>query len=259
MKMFNAILVIAMRDLTKLFRDKTRMVASLIFPFVFVGILGNSLNSNLSGDVGFNFLAFVFTGVIGQNLFQSTAAGIISLIEDRQNDFAQEMFIAPVSRYVIIIGKIAGESLVAITQLIGVILMGLVFGIRFDWQQIVSIVPVIILVCLLGGSFGTLVMSNLKDQRQVNQIFPFLIFPMFFVSGVFAPIRDLPPVLFVLSRISPMTYAVDLVRSFYYWGKPEYAKVVLYGPWINLTVITVLFLIMLVAGTLMFVKNERNR
>ena len=111
-KTINAILVIALRDLTKLLRDRTRIVASLVFPLVFVGVLGNSLNSNLSTDVGFNFLTFVFIGVIGQNLFQSTASGIISLIEDRQNDFSQEMFIAPVSRYVIIFGKILGESMV---------------------------------------------------------------------------------------------------------------------------------------------------
>lgn len=87
MKILNALLVIAIRDLTKLLRDKGRIMASLIFPLVFVGVLGNSLNSNLSSDVGYSFLTFVYIGVIGQNLFQSTASGIISLIEDRENDF----------------------------------------------------------------------------------------------------------------------------------------------------------------------------
>lgn len=257
--MINAIAVIAFRDLTKLFRDKTRLIASLIFPFVFVGILGNSLNSNLSTDVGFNFLAFVFTGVIGQNLFQSTAAGIISLIEDRQNDFAQEMFIAPVSRYVIILGKIVGESSVAIVQLLGVFIMGAIFGVPFSFVQVVSLIPVIILICLMGGGFGTLVMSGMSDQKQANQVFPFLIFPMFFVSGVFAPIKNLPLVLMIISRISPMTYAVDLVRSVYYWGKPEYSKIVLFGLATNLTVIITLTVVMITAGTIIFVNKEKSR
>lgn len=257
--MINAIAVIALRDLTKLFRDKTRMIASLIFPLVFVGILGSSMDSNLSVDVGYSFLAFVFTGVIGQNLFQSTAAGLISLVEDRQNDFAQEMFIAPVSRYVIILGKIVGESMVAVVQLIGVLVMGLVFGIPFSLQQIVSLIPVIGLVCLLGGSFGVMVMAWMSDQKQANQVFPFLIFPMFFVSGVFSPIKNLPIILTVLSRISPMTYAVDLVRSVYYWGRPEYSKVVLYGLPIDLAVIATLTTIMFVVGTIIFVKKEKTR
>jgi ABC-2 type transport system permease protein len=255
----NTIFAIAARDFTKLLRDRPRILASLIFPFVFVGILGNSLNANLSADVGFSFLTFVFIGVIGQNLFQSTAAGIISLIEDRQNDFSQALFVAPVSRYSIIFGKILGESLVAIIQLVGLVIIGLIFRIPFGLSEFARIVPAILVVCLFGGAFGTLVMSYLSDQRQANQIFPFIIFPQFFLSGVFSPIKNLPPYLFLLSRISPMTYAVDFIRSLYYLGKPEYAKVVLYHPLTNLTIISIMFVLMLIWGTTNFVKTERNR
>ncbi|MFA6602899.1 MAG: ABC transporter permease [Candidatus Shapirobacteria bacterium] len=258
-KTINAIAAIAMRDLIKLLRDRPRLFISLIFPLLFVGILGTSLNSNLSADVGYSFLIFVFTGVIGQNLFQSTAAGIISLVEDRQNDFSQAMFIAPVSRLAIILGKILGESMVAVVQLLGIGIMGIVFQIPFNAGQLLGFLPAIILVCLVGGSFGLLVMSNLSSQKQVNQIFPLLIFPQFFLAGVFSPIKNLPIFLLILSRISPMTYAVDLIRSIYYWGKPEYGKVVLHNPSINLLVLGIMFLMMFTTGTYMFVKNERNR
>lgn len=258
-KIVNAVATIAMRDLTKLLRDRMRMIMSLIFPLVFVGVLGNSLNSNLSADVGYSFLTFVYIGVIGQNLFQSTAAGIISLIEDRQTDFAQEMFIAPVNRYVIVLGKIVGESLVAIVQLLGVLLMGLVFQIPFTGMQFLRLLAVVPIACLLGGAFGTLVMANLSDQKQANQIFPFVIFPQFFLAGVFSPILNLPPVLWVLSRLAPMTWTVDLVRSAYYYGDPVYSKVVLHSPWLNLAVIGGMFTVMMVVGTRMFVRNERNR
>jgi ABC-2 type transport system permease protein len=259
MEMLNAIATIAFRDVFKLFRDRSRILASLIFPFVFVGVLGSSLNANLSTDVGYNFLLFVFTGVIGQNLFQSTAAGIISLIEDRQTDFAQEMFIAPVSRYTIIVGKIAGESMVALIQLVGVVVMGFILQVPFDFWQLLRLAPIMLLVCLLGGAFGTMVMSTLSDQKAANQIFPFLLFPQFFLAGVFSPIKNLPAVLWVLSRISPMTYAVDLVRSIYYWGSPEYSRVVLFNPLVNLTVVGAMTVIMIVIGTAVFVRKETDR
>lgn len=259
MKTINAILAIALRDVTKLFRDRGRILASLIFPFIFVGVLGGGLNANLSTDVGYNFLVFIFTGVLAQNLFQSTAAGIISLIEDRQTDFAQAMFVAPVSRYAIIFGKMLGESLVAIVQLLGVIVMGIILRVPIDFGQLVRLTPMILVVCLFGGAFGTLVMSSLTNQRTANQIFPFLLFPQFFLSGVFSPIKNLPPILLVLSRIAPMTYAVDLIRGIYYWGKPEFSKVVLFSPATNLAIITVLSVIMMVMGTILFVRNERNR
>ncbi len=259
MKTFNALLVIAVRDLTKLLRDRGRILASLIFPLVFVGVLGNSLNSNLSADVGYSFLTFVYLGVIGQNLFQSTASGLISLIEDRENDFSQSMFIAPVSRYIIILGKIIGESMVATVQLLGIGLMAFIFRIPFTWPQLLGILAVVPLITLLGGAFGVLVMANLSNQKQANQIFPFLIFPQFFLSGVFSPIKELPIYLLVLSRISPMTYAVDLVRSIYYIGNPAYDKVVINSMGTNLMVVLGMAVVMIVAGTLIFVRNERNK
>lgn len=259
MRTLNAIFTIASRDLIKLLRDRTRLMASLIFPFIFIGILGTSLDANLSKNVGYNFLVFVFTGVIGQTLFQSTASGLISLIEDRENDFSQEMFVAPVPRYAIILGKIVGESMVALVQLTGVLALGILLRIPFTFGQFLAILPAVVICCLFGGAFGTMVMANLNDQRKANQVFPFILFPQFFLAGVFTPIHNLPLPLFWLSRISPMTYAVDLVRSAYFWGTPEYSKVVLYSPAIDLTVIGILFVLMLGIGTFIFVRNEKNK
>jgi len=116
-----------------------------------------------------------------------------------------------------------------------------------------------LLVCFLGGAFGILVLSNLGSQRSANQIFPFIIFPQFFLAGVFSPIKHLPTYLFILSRIAPMTYAIDFIRGIYYSGKPEYAKIVLYNPLIDFTVIAAMFLVFMIVGTILFVKNERNR
>jgi ABC-2 type transport system permease protein len=258
MNNINAVLTIAYRDFTKLLRDRFRLVASLVFPFMFVAVLGGSFQANLSQDVGFGFLAFVFTGVIGQTMFQSTASGIISLIEDRQSDFSQEIFVAPVSRYSIIFGKILGESMVAMVQLLGVLLMGVLMGVAINWMQLSLMILASVAACLMGGAFGVLVMANLSSQRSANQVFPFLIFPQFFLAGVFAPVKSLPPVLLVLSRLSPMTYAVDLVRGAYYLGMAESSKTVLFPWWIDLAVITLVFVVFLTIGTFIFVRNERE-
>ncbi len=259
MKELNAIFTIAYRDWIKLLRDRARIISSFIFPLVFIGILGSSLQANLSSDVGYNFLVFVFTGVLGQTLFQSTASGIISLIEDRENDFSQEIFVSPISRYSILFGKILGESMVAMTQLIGIFAFGLIIGIPFSLTQLFWMIPVSIVICLFGGAFGLIVMTNLSSQRAANQIFPFVIFPQFFLAGVFSPIKNLPLPLHLLSRVIPMTYAVDLMRSVYYWGKPEAIKTTLFSPWVNLAVIGFFFTLLFVIGTFMFVRNERNR
>lgn len=259
MRELNAILTIAFRDFTKLLRDKPRILISFVFPIIFIGALGGSFQANLGKSAGFNLLAFTFTGVFAQTLFQSTASGIISLIQDRESDFSQEIFVSPISRYSIIVGKILGESLVAYVQVIGVILFGLLIGIPITFGQILAMIPAGLVACLLGGAFGTLVLANLSNQRSASQIFPFLIFPQFFLGGVFTPIKNLPPILWVLSRISPMTYAVDLVRGVFYFNTPDYHKIVLYHPLLDLLIIFIMLTLMLAIGTYLFVKNEKNR
>lgn len=259
MRELNAVLTIAARDFTKLLRDRPRILISLIFPVIFIGALGKGFQSNLGAAAGFDFLTFIFTGVFAQTLFQSTASGIISLVQDRENDFSQEIFVSPISRYTIIIGKIIGETLVSYIQVIGVIIIGLILGVHISPVQLLGLIIAGLVGCMLGGAFGTLVLANLGNQRSANQVFPFLMFPQFFLGGVFTPIKNLPPILWGLSRISPMTYAVDFVRSVFYVGSKEYERVVLYGPVIDLLIISAMFVVMLSIGTFLFVRNERNR
>lgn len=256
----SAIATIAARDVRKFLGDRARLVAAFIFPIFFVGVLGGSLQMNLGQGAGFNLLTFVFYGVFAQTLFQSTVSGLTSLIEDRETDFSQEMFIAPISRYAIVFGKILGESIVAMIQAVVIVLFGVAFfGVRLSIAQIVLLLPVALLICLLGGAFGVLVLSLFSSQRSANQIIPFLIFPQFFLAGVFAPVRVLPWYLDILSKITPMRYAVDLARGIFYAGSPDYAKVVLLSPVVNLLVMVAMFVVFLLVGTLLFVRNERNR
>jgi ABC-2 type transport system permease protein len=255
----NAILAISYRDLLKLLRDPARIVSTFIFPLLFIGILGGTFQANLGKSAGFNYMAFIFTGVFAQTLFQSAAQGVVSLIEDRENDFSQEIFVSPISRYSIVFGKILGESLVALPQGAAVVVFGLIVGIRLSPAQVLGLVPVGIAVCIFGGAFGLLLLSNLGSQRTANQIFPFVLLPQLLLAGVFNPIQVLPWYLDLLSRVSPMRYAVDLARSVFYIGQPDYPKVVLEGPLTNLIVISGMFAVMLVVGTFLFVRGERNR
>jgi ABC-2 type transport system permease protein len=254
-----AIETMAYRDLMKLLRDPARLISSFIFPLLFIMILGGSMQGNLGPVLGYNFMSFVFTGVLAQTLFQSSAMGVISLIDDRENDFSQEIFVSPISRYTIILGKIAGETLVALVQGVGILFFGLLAGVTFNLGQLIGLLWVGIVICLFGAAFGVVVLSNLNNRRTADQIFPFIMLPQFFLAGVFNPIRVLPWYLDILSRISPMRYAVDLARGIFYMGEAEYSKVTLASPLFNLALIGIGFLVFLIIGTYLFVRNERNR
>lgn len=258
MRQINAIFAIAQRDFMKLLRDPARLVSSLIFPLIFITVLGGSLQASFGG-ADFNLLTFTFTGVLAQTLFQSSASGVISLISDREEDFSQEIFVTPISRYSIIFGKTLGETMVALPQGFALVMLSFVLGVGMTVPRAIALIPVAVVACLLGASFGVIVLSNLRNQRSANQVFPFLILPQFFLAGVFNPIDNLPPMLNFFSTLAPMRYAVDLMRTVYYSGSEEYDRVVLLSPATNLVIMAGMFAVFLAIGTALFVRKERNR
>ena len=255
----SGVLAIAHQDLIKLLRDRARLVADLVFPMIFIGVLGTSLQAGFGDVSGFDLLAFVFTGVLAQTLWQSSAMGVISLIEDRENDFSQEIFVSPISRYSIVIGKVVGESLVALPQGVAIIIFGLIIGIGIGPLALLALLPTMLVITVFGGAFGVLVLSRLPNRRAATQIFPFVMLPQFFLAGVFNPIENLPWFLDVLSRLAPMRYAVDLMRNVYYGFNPESVDVPIASLSTNLTIIGGLFAVFIVVGTAMFVRAEQNR
>jgi ABC-2 type transport system permease protein len=256
----NAIITIAYRDMLKFARDPARLLATLILPVLFVGLFGEGLQAALGSSLGYNYLTFVFLGVFAQTLFQSTALGIVSLIEDRENDFAQEMFIAPISRYSLIFGKILGESLVAFAQAVVLLVLGAVLGVQLPWTIFPDLLLVGLATCLLGGTFGLVLLATMGSQRAANQILPFLIIPQLVLAGVFNPLKGMPLFLDFAAKIAPLRYAVDLTRAIYYQGQPATSQqTVLLSPWVDLLVMTSMFVLFLIGGTLLFVRSERNK
>ncbi len=255
----NAVLAIAFRDFLKLLRDPARMAATFVFPLIFIGILGNSLQANLGAAAGYDILVFTFTGILAQTVYQSTTTGVISLMDDRENDFSQEIFVSPISRYSIVFGKIFGETLVAFPQGAVIILFALIIGVPLNWAQLGGLAVSGFVAALYGGAFGILMLALVSSRRAADQIFPFILLPQFFTAGIFSPIKILPWYLEILSLLSPLRYAVDLTRGIYYWGMPEYDRIVLASPLVNAAVIAASFAILMVIGTWLFTRSERNR
>src|SRR5258708_2915368 len=100
------------------------------------------------------------------------------------------IFVAPVSRYSIVAGKILGESLVGVMQVLGIVVFGKVIGVSFSLTSIAAVLPFCLLAAFVGGSFGMLLASRIEKSDSAQRIFPFLIFPMLFSSGAFTPVNN---------------------------------------------------------------------
>src|SRR4029079_17715139 len=146
-------------------RDRLRLFSELAFPLVLVLLLGPALQSGFGAPGGLDLTAYVFTGVLAQTIWQSATLGLVSLIADREEDFSQEIFVSPVSRYAIVAGKIIGEALVALPTGLGILVVGLLIGVPLSPLVLLALIPISLLIAVYGGAFGLLGLSNLSSQR----------------------------------------------------------------------------------------------
>lgn len=258
---FNAVAAICARDMARWLREwKNNLLFSFFFPVAFMGILGGTIGQNLASGIGYNYLQFVLLGMVANITIQFTMMGVTSLIEERETGFTQEIFVSPVSRYSIILGKILGASFTALPPLAIFFLVGVAMGIPLTLAGIGLILLVVPVMFLLGGALGVLVSGIFSSSpKAVDQAVIMIMFPQMFLSGALIPIGASTGVLGILSRLMPATYVVDLLRAVFYQGTPTYAKVVLYNPFVDLLVAIGLSAAFFVAGTYLFVRNERNR
>ncbi len=251
--------VIAQRDVTKLLRDRPRLAVNLAFPVLLIGGLGAILEPTVGRVTGLNSVTLAFTGVLAASLFQSTAAGMISIVEDRETDFSRELFVTPVSRLTLLAGKVAGETLVAFCQGGFIVVFAVLFGVRISAGQLAALIGPALACCLLGGAFGLATIAALPNQRSAMQIFQFLIIPQYVLGGVLVPLTGVPAYLDVLAHAMPMRYVVELTRAAFYSGTPGYPLVVTGSPLLDATVAGALFVILLAAGVALFGYRERIR
>ena len=183
----------------KLLRDRPRLAVNLAFPVLLIGGLGSMLQPDLGRATGLNAVTVAFTGVLAASLFQSAAAGMISIAEDRENDFARELFVTPVSRLTLVAGKVAGETLVALGQGALIVVFAVAFGVRMIPAQLAALAGPCLASCLLGGAFGLATIAALPSQRSAMQIFQFLIIPQYVLGGVLVPLRGVTGYLNVLA------------------------------------------------------------
>lgn len=256
----NHTLMLATRDLLKFVRDRGRIMGTFIFPIVFLGIFAVTLDAGIgSQQLGFSYVDYVFSGLILQIIFQSSFMGIVSLITDREKDFSMSIFVAPISRASIVLGKILGESFVGLAQVVGVMLFGLLVNISFSVWSIVAALPAILLASFVGGSLGILVASRLDTPESAQRVFPFFVFPLIFLSGAFTPVNNLPLVLNVLKTINPLYYGVDLMRNILFVGRPERDIVVANPLWFDAAVFITLGVVAFTLGTWLFANKEGNK
>ncbi|PIP15375.1 multidrug ABC transporter permease [Candidatus Roizmanbacteria bacterium CG22_combo_CG10-13_8_21_14_all_35_9] len=208
------IYVLWLRQLKRYLRSKSRIIGSLGQPILFLVALGFGFGPIFKKAGGGNYMEFLAPGIIAQGILFTSMFSGTEIIWDRQFGFLKETLVAPVSRLEIMIGRTLGGATIATFQ--GVIIFILSLFVGFKPTNIFSVIislVIMFLMSLLFTGLGTAIASTLDDFQGFQLIMNFLVMPMFFLSGALFPLNGLPKTIDVISRLNPLTYGVDGLRT----------------------------------------------
>jgi ABC-2 type transport system permease protein len=206
------VVVVWHRELIRFARDRTRMITSLIQPVLFLFILGTGLSAIARTPPGVNFRTFMFPGIIGMTVLFTSVFSAMSIVWDREFGFLREMLVAPVRRWAIVLGKCLGGMTVATVQGIVFLALAGTVGIPYAPVMLFELVGIMALVAFSLTAFGVLLASRIQQMQSFSVVVQFFVMPMFFLSGAMFPLSGLPSWLGALTKLDPLTYAVDPIR-----------------------------------------------
>jgi ABC-2 type transport system permease protein len=219
-----AIYIIWYRDVLRYWRDRTRLVASLAQPLLFLVVFGTGLSSALQGagggfgaggggaPAGFTYTQFIFPGIIGMSVLFSAIFAAMSIVWDREFGFLKEVLVAPIDRSAVAIGKALGGATQAMVQGLVLLVLAPVIGVQLTVMSVIALVPLVFVLAFALSSMGVAIASRMRSMQGFQVVMNFLMMPMFFLSGALFPLNGLPDWMGVLTRIDPASYGIDPLR-----------------------------------------------
>jgi len=200
------------RELIRFGRTHIRILTSLAQPILFLFVLGYGMSGLVGSTAGFDFKKFVFPGVVSMSVVSTAIFSAVSIVWDREFGFLREMLVAPVSRVSLVLGKAAGGATVATLQ--GTIMLALapVIGVHLTAVLVVEVIGLELLMAVALTAFGVFIASRIEKMESFQVVMQLVLLPMLFLSGAMFPLNGLPVWLSALTRVNPLTYAVDPLR-----------------------------------------------
>jgi lipooligosaccharide transport system permease protein len=82
------------------------------------------------------------------------------------------------------------------------------------------------LVALPCGSLGLLATSFVRNINQFQTVYAFFISPLFYFSGIFFPLKQMPPGLRQMAEFLPLSHGVALSQAIFWNERPLHAFLV---------------------------------
>ena len=126
---------LGMRSIRQTFRRPQLLAPIVVFPTLLLAIQTGGAGGavNLPGFPPVqSFLQFMLAGAMMQALMLAGNSGGIALAVDIEMGFTDRLFAAPISRFTIVLGRLAGTAALGLFASLWFLAIGLIFGAQIE-------------------------------------------------------------------------------------------------------------------------------
>ena len=208
---------LGLRSIRQTFRRPQLLAPIVVFPTILLAIQTGGAGSAVDLP-GFpevqSFLQFMLAGAMMQSLMLAGNSGGIAFAVDIEMGFTDRLFAAPISRFTIVLGRLAGTAALGLFSALWFLALGLIFGAEIEsgvWGVLIAIVLVTAAATAVGG-IGAAIALRTGSASVVQGLFP-LVLVVLFVSSAFFPVDLMIEPAKVIAEYNPMSFIVEGIRE----------------------------------------------
>ena len=218
------ILHVTRYNLRAYLRNRKARMLTIVIPLILLGLLAGVFHggeTTVSG-VAIDYRQFFVPSVIVFSLTLTTLAMLVStVVQQRELGITKRRRATPLPAWAIVLS----QSLTVVLMAIGTVALLLIVGaIAFGVHIPAKGVPTLVLgvlggaaaFCGLGYALSTFADSADSAQPMIQLV----TFPLFFISGIWIPLSELPNWLAVIAKIFPVEHVADLIHRSYVGAVP---------------------------------------
>jgi ABC-2 type transport system permease protein len=205
------------RSVRQTFRRPQLMAPIIVFPTLLLAIQtgGAAAAVHLPGFPHVDsFLQFMLAGSMMQSMLLAGNSGGIALAVDIEMGFTDRLFAAPISRFSIVLGRLAGTAALGTLAGIWFLAIGLIFGAPIE-EGFAGALIVLLLVALTAtaiGGIGAAIALQTGSASVVQGLFP-LVFVVLFLSSAFFPVDLMVEPAKTIADFNPLSIIVEGIRD----------------------------------------------
>ena len=207
---FRAILVKEVLRFTRIWVQTVLppMITTALYFVIFGQLIGSQI-----GDVhGFHYMQYIVPGLILMSVITNSYANVVSSFYSAKFQHnIEEMLVAPVPNYLIMLGFLGGGVARGLAVGVAVTLVALLFT-PIPLHNLWVAISVLILTSILFSLGGLINAIYAKSFDHISIVPTFVLTPLTYLGGVFYSVAMLPPFWQDVSLVNPILYMVNAFR-----------------------------------------------